>query len=513
MASRKFSADMVRSLLRWDMTWDEFWGAKGPSLRYSAESCRPTIDDLKALISNIRNRDPDMQRLYSEWGRLFGNGIFEVLSKTRDIDECEVTELHECLEFDDGHGWNPDFLESAFDAIWELSASTGYSSYTADSGIFDWKAIEREIALAERGELDEVSWRWTDITKLRAMEESLAGCFSFSTDELDDARKAIADMERRGIEEVHHVIAYGSYGGSMLLPCNWELSRDSFLKLLSSDTVDGMRKAEYSNSIAYIYYNGRCTDGNPDYASALKYFLVGAAFGIEKSRYRIADMLRSGKGMPVNREAGNRIIRETYGSAREKYQGDIFLDYTSFPDLALRMSSILKEEGRLYEALRTLREGECVLEGRDAYGDDRVKKAFAERIADFRGMETRPSRLVELFYPMEQMLEGKGSLKCWVHNRSDGSIDLEIRKSGKPRRVFLVLGEEVAVSTTVVYRVRNQKRMKVRGNLPCFCFESFDHAPGRKGSDRMSLSFVLGDDETCYIEDAEVTLVIPEELL
>ena len=512
MALRKFSQDKLRSLLRWDITWDGFWGPKGPASRYSAEVCNPTMDDLKALVENIRKRDPDMKTLYSEWGRVCRNGIYEVLSRDRDIDECDVVELHEHLDFDsDGSDFDPDFLESAFDAISEMSAAVEFSDRIASSGIFDWDAIEREIELAEKGKLSSPSWRWTDITKLRVMEESLSGDYSFSRSDLEDARKAIDDLSGRGIESVLPVVAYGSYGGSMLLPCNWELSRDSFLKLLSSDTVDGRRKAEYSNSLAYIYYNGRCSDGVPDYAAALQYFLVGAAFGIETSRCKIADMLRSGHGIPKNVEAGNSIIRKVYEESREKYQSDIFQDYTSFPDAALRMASILKEEGKLYEAYRTLLEGEYVLRGRNAYGDTRVAKAFRERIADFSGLDLKVSPTDEMFYPMEQMMEGKGSCKCWVHHKEDGSIKLEIRNRERPRRVFFHSNGEAHVSTTVVYRICSQKRIKVRGNLPCFCFEEFTCLPSERNKGKMFLSFVFGEDEVCYIEDAEATLAMPEE--
>ena len=53
--------------------------------------------------------------------------------------------------------------------------------------------------------------------------------------------------------------------------------------------------------IGYIYYYGRCWDGQPQYDEAFRYFSVGAAGGIYESRYKLADMFAKGYGVVQNK--------------------------------------------------------------------------------------------------------------------------------------------------------------------------------------------------------------------
>lgn len=130
--------------------------------------------------------------------------------------------------------------------------------------------------------------------------------------------------------------AYGCYGGNAAFDCDWETSRDCLEKLLEL-TGSG----EYANTLGYIYYYGRCSDGEPDYDNALKYFTVGAFQGIVESLYKISDMLANGYGVPKNPNSAANIIVSLFHDSREKFCREYY--DCKFADIAFRLGTMLEE--------------------------------------------------------------------------------------------------------------------------------------------------------------------------
>ncbi|MBR2731742.1 MAG: sel1 repeat family protein [Clostridia bacterium] len=130
--------------------------------------------------------------------------------------------------------------------------------------------------------------------------------------------------------------AYSFYGGNRAYACDWCGARDLLLKLMEIDENPFL-----ANTLGYIFYYGRCTDGVPEYEKAFYYYNIGAAGGIYESRYKLSDMYRHGYGVKKNHQIASGIIHELY---REnlKYIQRGHTD-CKFADVALRMGNLRRD--------------------------------------------------------------------------------------------------------------------------------------------------------------------------
>ena len=74
-----------------------------------------------------------------------------------------------------------------------------------------------------------------------------------------------------------HLKGYACYGGNRLYPCDWPASRDCIMRLF-----DKTGDPQYANTLGYIYYYGRCTNGVPEYEKAYEMFVISAANGLHE---------------------------------------------------------------------------------------------------------------------------------------------------------------------------------------------------------------------------------------
>ncbi len=134
-----------------------------------------------------------------------------------------------------------------------------------------------------------------------------------------------------------HAVAYLYYNGTKAYPQNWKKSR-SLLEKLFKRTMD----PECANSLGYIYYYGRCTNGEPEYEKAFTYFHYAAGHGVIEADYKLADMYLHGYGTFKNVQAADRIITTSFDELLDRFrQGEYD---GKFADIALR-------KGRLMESL------------------------------------------------------------------------------------------------------------------------------------------------------------------
>lgn len=219
--------------------------------------------------------------------------------------------------------------------------------------------------------------------------------------------------------------AYGCYGGNDIFECDWQASLDCLLKLI--ELTDN---PFYYNTIGYIYFYGRCNNGEPEYEKAFQYFAVGAAHGVYESMYKIADMFMSGKGCLKNPSAGAKIILSMYNDNK-----DIFCDDGidgKFADVALRVAGLF-EKGigvdRSYEdAYRFYLEAKTAIDMRietyDFFGDRKVQRNINE------GLERVREKLPEDFFkdsitlkdpaPFGQLLSNSAGLDLTLETVSGG---------------------------------------------------------------------------------------------
>ncbi len=170
------------------------------------------------------------------------------------------------------------------------------------------------------------------IRKFYENEESLAEA---STEDAEKYKEYVEEGVNKNWPIALYAKGYGSYGGDSVFECNWDAARDCFLKLIE---LKGDDDAFVYNSLGYIYYYGRCNDGQPEYDKAFKYFAVGAAHGVFESMYKCADMFISGKGVPKSEKAGAKIIMNIYDENKDNFSNEV--KGCKFADVALRVGGL-----------------------------------------------------------------------------------------------------------------------------------------------------------------------------
>jgi len=175
--------------------------------------------------------------------------------------------------------------------------------------------------------------------------------------------------------------AYACYGGNRAYACSWTKARELLLELMNLDESPG-----YANSLGYIYFYGRTNNGKPEYAKAFYYFSIGAAGGVYESRYKLADMFRSGLGVPRNKWICAKLINELYVELLPFLLDGVY--DSKFADVALRMGD-LQREGLVGEknpaaALLFYLQARFAIKKRretdEQYGDETVEKKIDQLI-------------------------------------------------------------------------------------------------------------------------------------
>lgn len=108
------------------------------------------------------------------------------------------------------------------------------------------------------------------------------------------------------------------------------------------------------NCLGYIWYYGRT--GQKDYAKALDYFSKAARTGNLQAAYKVADMYKNGYGCVKDYEKYKEIIRKLYPKAVRCKN-----PFEPLPEVFVRMSEILMEEGNTKEAASLLKKARSTL--------------------------------------------------------------------------------------------------------------------------------------------------------
>lgn len=252
------------------------------------------------------------------------------------------------------------------------------------------------------------------------------------------------------------VVGYGCYGGNRAFACDWKKSEECVLKLfeLSEDEQD---RSFFANTLGYIYYYGRTTNGVPDYEKAYKYFSFAAFNGVYEAQYKIADMYRNGYGVIKSRRTAENIVSRLYYENSEYIQKGIF--DSKFADVAFRLGNLYKDDKNYYESdfekmLDLYYQARFAIRMRmnetNYYGDEKVAAAIDDALAQTKkAIDFKPVKktiwysLYSLFYDylnnggmldikVKEMANSKYKLVFKVHNR---------RNDEKVKRLFITIPE------------------------------------------------------------------------
>ena len=366
------STDRVRQFMRYEITGRDFIGEVYPAERIRAgEPYRVTPEDMLALVT--RAKLVGRNRFMEEWLE-----FFHMLSdRLTDMDDGENDSSGT-----DGYRFLPSerwYVFKAFDILTDWAWGDADDCEPAADLLREAIAM-RDIPVPQRAYPEEVR---LDYIKAFEHDHIQNGA---SPDELALFRQYLDELTAAGNRIAMHIRAYACYGGSRAYSCDWVMSRDLLLKL-SQDEKDGTRLAGYANTLGYLYYYGRCTDGVPEYDKAFYQFSIGAAGGYYESRYKLSDMFLHGYGAPQSADIARNIVAGLYQENR-KYIMDGIMD-CKFADIALRMGSLAEkdedDDDRLDEAYYYYLQADFAIRMRmkacDWYGDAKVAAGIREGLA------------------------------------------------------------------------------------------------------------------------------------
>lgn len=258
----------------------------------------------------------------------------------------------------------------------------------------------------------------------------------------------VEDLCEKNEKTALYIKAYGCYGGNRAFPCDWITSRDTFLKLSEIDDNPYL-----ANSLGYIYYYGRCTDGEPEYEKAFRYFSIGAAAGIYESQYKLSDMFRHGYGVPKNGNIASDIIWRMYNEKIKDIYNSIL--NSKFADVALRLGNLKKEgigsKKNANAAYYYYLQADFAIRMRmledDQYGDSKVAEGIRSSIDAILPLTKyqRPRRTVR-YDDLDSLLKSSHSdthrMEMKIRRAKDGELHLKFRVLPKgddnyPPRLFI----------------------------------------------------------------------------
>ena len=305
----------------------------------------------------------------------------------------------------------------------------------------------------------------------------------------DDARECVrSNLEilcSLSVNSALVIKGYLCYGGSPYYECSWTDSRDC-LETAFENTGD----TDLANTLGYIYYYGRCSDGKADYDRAYRYFSTAALDGNHESLYKVGDMFLHGYGIQKNERLAEELYQRVYEETRK-----MILDgnrSNNFADAALRMAGCMERRTGLAKSYAYAKylEADLGLKLRaymNYYGDASVRKSVDA------GLEkNRPER---------ECTVAKSGYPEFADNFSFSRLNGNLMKVTVERS-----GNVVRAELEVVDRVSRRKSPDsyILLTLPCFSWCGFVRS--------YSFSCLLTEDEVCSFEDGKTTRIFCSEM-
>lgn len=345
---------------------------------YIEDEYKATLDDFKAVIKKLEEmKDEDFATFENEWFQYvyYGKEINSALG----IDgySNEDWKLKEGLIKTD-----EDMISYIMHVFAEGSDDYFLEEETLSAEkVIDLDKLKKVINDYESNKTKPLTeWEYPDDIKesfVKYMDDQDGHPERVSEDEIVLFKRYLDELIVKDNVAALHIKGYLCYGGSTFFDCDWCISRDCITRAfeLTGDPV-------YANTLGYIYYYGRCNNGEPEYEKAFKYYTYGYANNWYESSYKLADMYKGGKGTFKSEETAASIIENLYDYAvKDLCKGDD----KKFADVALRMGSIRENDDEREAAYYYYLQADYAIKRRDYYGDSVVRKGIKE------GLErTRP---------------------------------------------------------------------------------------------------------------------------
>ena len=366
------TADALRRFSRFEITYTELMQNRVFAEMEIPETYQITPEDLKAAVENYHGRGVSEKDFGDEyfwplWDEVY-NGV-EIETALNGPDDRQ------------GSSWIPDQY-SVFSHAWDIFL--GVFEYGEEDVSLDDVIAEVQIWLDNRDK---------PLAEREFSKEQKRDVLRYWDDRrLESADAEVREIYRRVLDslcaendtDALKTKAYACYGkGNAVYGQDWHTSLACLLKLMELEP-----DPQIANTLGYMYYYGRCTDGVPEYDKAFYYFSIGAAGWYYESRYKLADMYRHGYGVAKNPKVVWSIIWELYEEQLKKIRRGEF--DSNFADVALRAGNIWKEgincyvspDNAYFHYLQAQYAIRMRMLAEDNYGDQKVAAGIEQAVAE-----------------------------------------------------------------------------------------------------------------------------------
>lgn len=455
------TADALRRFSRFEITFAELMQNRLYAEVETVGTYQITPEDLKIAVENYRSKgisEDDFAREYfwPLWEDAYClAGVESVLDRS---DDCRET------------GWIPDQY-SVFSNAWNIflevldygEEDTSLDEVITEVQIWldnkDKPVSEREFSYRQKWDI----LNYWNNRRLETADSEVKAIYRKVLDSL------CADNDKRALKKK----AYACYGnGNAVYGQDWQASLECLLKLMELDA-----SPQIANTLGYMYYYGRCTDGVPEYDKAFHYFSIGAAGGFFESKYKLADMYLHGYGIEKNPEVVSALIWELYGQQLKKISKGDF--QCNFADVALRAGNIWKEGINCYKnadkAYYYYLQAQYAIRMRmleaDHYGDQKVSAGIEQAIAEVLPeiSYSKPAgsiHMISLYSLLQSGLRKKHHMEMKVRRISETEAKLTFRivpfeNEKYIRKIFITvpefhfcgLLEKITVTTKKIFKL------------------------------------------------------------
>lgn len=325
-------------------------------------------------------------------------------------------------------------------------------------------------------------------------------------------KKYVDELAIMGNMDAIRIKAYALSGGNSIYKCNWHQA-SKYLETLWKDFGIGYA----ANSLGYIYFDGRLSNGTPDYENAFKYFSIGHTFGIIESTLKLSEMYMKGLFVAKNLNLAGNLIEPVYNEKRKEFtRGDFDGD---FAEVALRMGEIqyaMTDFSAEIIGFTRLHAYGFFLQAKFAIN---LRQQFAPLASDIELLKTVTKKIEELssyhkIYKRSYHSGFPGPLQDFVRENYNDKFELILKptKAGKVKMTVIrqpLKGESHAAMSLLTYREFCTCSLT---NKLCIIAENacFNQALGKLIFDdvcindlddkRVSITFLLDDKNIAYVE-------------
>lgn len=468
------TVDKLRKFARFEIRYQELVQGREYADKEIPERYQIVPEDIKAAILNSRKYGLSDDEFGSEYYWLLWDEIYFGVEIEKAINGPDE-ETEEKKQIPNKYtvfaaAW--DMLTRKYEYEEEVSLDDIVTEIQTWEDNKDKPLLEREYTLEQRRDFLKY---WND-ERIKAATEEMKAAY----------RKFLDSMCAENDKDALRTKAYACYGeGNAVYGQDWHASMECLLKLMEVDP-----NPQTANTLGYMYYYGRCTDGVPEYEKAFYYFSIGAAGGYYESRYKLSDMFRHGYGVAKNPEASARLIWLLYDEQVKKIRNGEF--GCNFADVALRAGNICKEGIDCYpnpdKAYFYYLQAQFAIRMRmmaeDYYGDQKVAKGIEEAIEEIlpKTHYVKPKKTVhfyEAYYVLQHGLRRRHHMEMKIRRLSDYEAKLTCRivpyeSEIYAPKLFVTIPEAhyCGLLEKITLTVKKAYQMEINGDADTIIFDS-----------------------------------------